>query len=206
MIALITPSALAVSVDEAKEYGRIDGSDEDGVVESLVRVSQDLVEDYTGRAAGLATYQWSAEAWPSWQVDNYYRFPAFVRPKRREIVLGRSPLVSVESFKYINPEGQLVTIDPSSYSVDTFNLPGRVVLKVEFSLPDLDTTSNRPDVVAIEFKAGVSNSILNQAIKMMFVNLYENRSPVVTGTIATELPMSIKHLLRSQRVETPFSS
>ena len=206
MITLITSSVLAVSVDEAKEYGRIDGSDEDGVIESLVRVAQDLVEDYTGRAAGLATYRWSAEDWPSWGVDRFYQFPAFSRPKRREIVLGRSPLVSVESFAYINPEGQSTVVSPSSYSVDTFSLPGRIVLASEFSLPEIDTTSNRPDVVTIEFKAGVLNSILNQAIKMMFVNLYENRSPVITGTIATELPMSIKHLLRSQRVETPFSS
>ena len=206
MIKVVTPSSLAVSLAEAKEYARIDGADEESVIASLIRVAQEMVEDYTGRAAAETTFLWVAESWPTWSVDNFYRFPAFARTGRRAIVLGRSPLVSVASFKYVDAVGQLNTIATSSYSVDTFSLPGRVVLNSEFSLPELDTESGRPDAVQIEFKAGVANSILSQAIKMTFNHLYEQRTPVITGTIATEIPMSVKHLLRSQRVDSPFTS
>jgi hypothetical protein len=95
---------------------------------------------------------------------------------------------------------ELTTLDPSNYTLDTVSLPGRINFRNDFSLPDLDTDSARADVVQIEFTAGAVNPQINLAILLAFVNYYENRTPVVTGTIATELPLSIRNILRAQRI------
>lgn len=207
MIDVLITSALAVSVEEAKLYARIDGSDEDALVASLVRVAQMQVEDYTGRAAGVGTFRYVSSGWPSTGLDQFYRFPAFRGDaSRRAVVLARSPLVSVESVKYVDEAGTLTTLSASLYSLDTSSLPGRLIFRNDANLPNLDANSGRHDLVQIEFTAGVANPLLVQAIKMCVNNWYENRVPVVTGTIATELPFSVKNLLRSQRIDTPFTS
>lgn len=201
MIQSITETALAVSVEEAKDYGRITTNDEDVLVASLVRMAQAQVEDYTGRAAGVGTFKYVAPAWPVRGWDQFYLFPAFRPSGPKDITLGRSPLVSVQSVKYLAPGAvALSTVDPVNYTLDTVGLPGRVVFRNDYTLPDLDTDCARTDVVQIEFTAGVVNPQINLAILLTFVNYYENRTPVVTGTIATELPRSVQNLLRSQRI------
>lgn len=207
MVNVVVQSALAVSVEEAKMYGRIDGTDEDVMVASLVRVAQELVEDYTGRAAGVGTYRYVASGWPETGLDTFYRFPAFrTDAGRRVVVLPRSPLVTVTSVKYVDEAGVLTVLAPSLYSLDTVSLPGRLVFRTDATFPALDLDSGRSDLVQIEFTAGVANPVMAQAVLMFFVMLYENRASVVTGTIANELPLSVKHLLRSQRIDTPFTS
>lgn len=207
MIKRTSAQSLAVSVAEAKAYARIDSTDEDALVESLIRVSQNLIEEYTGRAiAADSKYVWVAAGWPDWSLDRFYRYPAFADTRQRRILLARSPLVSIEAFKYRDLTGALVTLSSGSYLADTFSLPGALVFKGETGLPEVDTTTGYPDSLQIEFTAGEANPILNQAILMSVVHFYENRSPFITGTIVSELPMSVKHLLRSQRIDSLFTS
>ena len=206
MITSVTETTLAVSVEEAKAYGRITNDDEDVLVSSLLRSAQSAVEDYTCRAAGEGTYLYVAPRWSTGlgQVPGML-FQAFRPLAPREIPLPRSPLASVQSVKYLAPGAiELSTLPASEYFADTYSMPGRIVFRDGANLPDIDTESRRPDVVQIAFTAGVANPLMRQAILWQFVNLYENRSPVVTGTIATELPLSVRNLLRALRVETPF--
>lgn len=207
MITSVTETTLAVSVEEAKSYGRITNDDEDVLVASLLRSAQSAVEEYTGRAAGQGTFLYTAPRWATGQEQvQGTLFPAFRPAPPREIVLGRSPLVSVEHVQYLAPgSSELADLPATEYFADTYSLPGRVVFRSGANLPDLDGGSRRPDVVQIAFTSGVANALMKQAILWQFVNLYENRSPVVTGTIATELPLSVRNLLRSLRIETPFN-
>lgn len=206
MIKSVTETTLAVSVEEAKSYGRITTNDEDDLVASLLRSAQSAVEDYTGRAAGEGTFLYVAPRWSTGQEQAQGTlFPAFRPAAPREIVLGRSPLISVETVQYLAPgSSELATLPATEYFADTYSLPGRVVFRSGANLPDVDMESCRPDVVQVAFTAGMSNPLMRQAILWQFVNLYENRSPVVTGTIATELPLSVRNLLRSLRIETPL--
>lgn len=206
MITSVIETTLAVSVEEAKLYGRITNDDEDSLVSSLLRSAQSAVEDYTGRAAGEGTFLYVAPRWSTGlgPVQGTL-FPAYRPLAPREIPLPRSPLVSVQSVKYLAPGAtELSTLAASEYFADTYSMPGRVVFRDGADLPDLDTDSRRPDIVQIAFTAGMANPLMRQAILWQFVNLYENRSPVVTGTIATELPFSVRNLLRALRIDTPF--
>lgn len=208
MITSVTETNLAVSVEEAKAYGRITNDDEDVLVSSLLRSAQTAVEDYTGRATGQGTYLYVAPRWATGlEQATGTLFPAYRPLAPREIPLARSPLISVQSVKYLAPGAtELSTLEATEYFADTYSLPGRVIFRDGANLPDLATESRRPDVVQIAFTAGEANPLMRQAILWQFVNLYENRSPVVTGTIATELPLSVRNLLRALRIETPFQS
>lgn len=207
MIKVITPPALAVSVAQAKMYGRISGSSEDTLISSLLQVAQNQVEEYTGRVAAPGTFQLVVDGWPETGLDQFYRFPAFrINPGVKGFLLPGSPLVSVTSVKYVDETDTLATLSPSLYYVDNVSLPGRLVFRSDTSFPALGSDPSQFNRIQVEFVAGVANPIVSQAILMCFVNFYENRSSVITGTIVTELPFSVKHILRSQRIEYPFSS
>jgi hypothetical protein len=87
-------------------------------------------------------------------------------------------------------------------------MPGSLIFHPEFDIPGVDEDHHRADNVSIDFTAGPAtvDPILAHAVRLYVSHFYDNRTPVVTGTIATELPKSVQHLLRSQRVESSFQT
>jgi uncharacterized phiE125 gp8 family phage protein len=81
-------------------------------------------------------------AWPlyvaSWPLAPYFELP-------------RPPLVSVQSVSYYDPNGNLQTIDPATYTVDTAPRFGRICLKDNIIWPIVD---RRWDAMQIAFTAG----------------------------------------------------
>ena len=83
------------------------------------------------------------------------------------------------------------------------SMPARIFLKPNQSFPEL---SERKNAIEVRYKVGVSSAsdvdqAIKQAVLLTIGNYYENRQAVVTGTIATELPMNAKFLLDQYRVQ-----
>lgn len=187
IIKLAAPTTAPVTPSTAGSFLRVDDDTaEAGDILDLINVGWQLVEEYTGRALAATTFRWLSSGWP----------------RGRAIPLRRSPLVSVQSVKYYDEDGVQQTVDPSSYSVNTTRLPGEIVFDPEFEFPGLDPNTARPDMVSIDFTAGAGNDVLNLAVKMFVAQFYTHRVPVITGTISAELPISLKLLLRSQKVSS----
>jgi uncharacterized phiE125 gp8 family phage protein len=110
------PAALPVTLAEAKAYARV--VDDDDLIESLIFAARDHVEQATGRIMVATTFELTLDEFP----DN-------------EILLPRSPLLTVASVKYDDTDGNEQTLSTSDYTVDTASEPGWIVPSTDTRWP-----------------------------------------------------------------------
>lgn len=212
---LITQPALEpLELPHVKAWLREDGDGQDSVIQSLIRTAREECENYTGRAAYVATYrdaldafpglvataveQMAAPAWPAgtnwpyqWVADRY------------AICLMRSPLIAVSQVAYYDPDGTLQTLGANTdYVVDTTLEPGRITPAAGTNWP---ATQDRPGAVRITYTAGYASraaipEVIKQAMRMQISHWYENREAVITGTISKELELGAQYLLDKVRI------
>lgn len=112
------------------------------------------------------------------------------------------PVVSVEGIDYLDAYGVAATLDIGAGDFRLVEgVPALLLPPVDGSWP---TAIEEPGSVTIRYTAGYGGSGLNAAgdspgdldaaVLMMVGHLYHNRETVVTGTIATEMPMGVAAL------------
>jgi uncharacterized phiE125 gp8 family phage protein len=107
-VRIITPpAALAVSLADARNAARIDGTNSDADIEIEVRAITAEAEHFTGRAIINRPLGVTLDAFP-------------------DVIELPPPLISVTSVKYFDNEGIERTLAPSAYIVDPTSEPGRV--------------------------------------------------------------------------------
>jgi uncharacterized phiE125 gp8 family phage protein len=182
-------------------------------VKMHLRVVDDLVDanteqPYSSDDATLAIYLQAAFEW----VENETRqqlcnreyllmldgFPRRARGECdsesfRQISLPKPPLVCVDSVHYLDPQGNLQTLSPSTYIVDATTKPGRVVLAPGQSWPQ---TNNATNCVRVCFTAGYGwgdniPTLLEQAILLLAGDWYENREDIVAARISN-IPTGVR--------------
>lgn len=194
---LVTPPAsLPVSIDEAKSHLRIEADDlttaDVATLSAYIGAATNYVEEYLRRRLVTQTWKFSLDGFPE---------------GRGEIVVPASPLVSVSGFVYVDSSTGISTAVPGSlYAVDAPSGPnpprGRISLAFEQEWPTARDQTNSVEfdaVVGYGDPADVPEAI-RVAILQIVGNLYANRETVVTGTIATKLPMSAEFLLSPYRL------
>lgn len=129
---LITPPIeMAVSLTDARNAARINGTDSDADIEIQVRAITADAEHETGRAIINRTYRVTLDAFP-----DAIRLPV-------------SPVVSVASVKYLDLDGVELTLDPADYIVDMVSEPGYVVPAPGVTWPCTQDRINAVNVVAV---------------------------------------------------------
>lgn len=183
-LSLITPAAtLPVSVAEAKAHLRVEHSEEDTLIENLIKA-------VTVRIDGR--YGWLRRALINQTWELY--LPWF--PVSRCIALPMPPLQSVDSVKYRDQSDVEQTFSSDSYQVVKTTDEGYIYLKTGESWPG--GTYERPDAVTIRFVAGygaAASSVpetIRQAILIELAGLYAGRGD---ETEAIEPSPAIKRLL-----------
>ena len=187
LIKTAQPTTEPVSLVEAQLHLRLDvfGSPpshpDDSLVETLISAARENAEQYTAVTIAKASYQ--------------------VRGKvnKSQISLQTWPVTSVASVTYEDGDGAVITVDPSTYTVDNFQRPSRLVFKID--APAQETTIN--------FTAGYTDGEspndypcpagVKAAILLMLGNLYENRESV-TSVESYERPQSANYLLTPHRI------
>ena len=179
------PATTAISLAEAKAFLRVDSDydDDNSYITSLIGVATNVVEQFTRRRLITQTY------------NIYYdEFPPYM-----DLQVGN--VASVTHVKYYDTNNTLQTLDTSEYDVDIRVKPGRIYQAEDGNFPD---TYERANSVEVEFVVGSAASDVEDAIKQaMYIVIgryYENRQDVVTGTIASELPLMVDHLLTPYRL------
>ena len=181
---IVNPNQITITTDVAgepvtraqqKAHSKIDHTDEDSLVDSLISAARRHVESATGRAMVERTYRADL---PGFADDIRLPFP---------------PLQSIVSIKYYS------TASPSVFTTlsDTTSSPlvtstlyrvdlpkGRILRAYGSVLPDADV---RHDAVQITFKAGYAptgspldytapvEDDLRAAVKLIAADMYENR-------------------------------
>lgn len=136
------PAAEPINRTEAKLHARIDGTDEDAMVDALIRAAREYVEAVTGRQLVAATYKLRRNSLPS------------------VIELPRPPLIGVTSVTYADTAGTTQTAASTYYDVDTHRMPPCLRLKYGQSWP---TTRGHTDDVIITYVAGYAARVTADA-------------------------------------------
>ena len=189
-LTLITaPTVRAILLEELKDHLRIVGEDDLAYVDMMISAVMARVDGKEGILnRAILTQTWDLT------LDDF--------PAADHISIPLPPLQSVTSITYTDTAGDSQTWAASNYTVITDRLPGRVALGYQKTYP---ATQNIPNAVTVRFVAGYGDSwndvpaTLRLALMQLAAHWYENRDPVLIGTISAELPMHVESLLLQHR-------
>lgn len=178
-LQLNTPPAIEpVTLDEAKAHLKVDASDDDALITSLIAAARARAEWHTGRA--FVTQGWTLwlDAWPC------------------AIGVPLPPLQAVTSITAYALNDAATVLDAATYQVDTAS--ARIALKANASPP---VNLRGVNAIAIAFTAGYGDAAtdvpapIRQAILALIADLYANR-----GDANTEVSSSALALLAPYRM------
>lgn len=176
------PASEPVTLAEAKAHLRVLHSAEDDLITALIVAARQKAEAFLGRALITQTREVTLDRWPSAYVDGH-----------EDIELPGGKLTSITSVTYTASDGTATVWGAGNYVADTLREVGRVYLAHGVSWPAL---RSGPNGVRIRYVTGYGNaaavpSLIKAGMLLYVGHLYANRSAVVTGTIATELPQGV---------------
>lgn len=179
---LSAPTETLVSLSEAKEHLRVDHSNDDTYITTLINVATDVVEEFTRRK--LATQTWNIY---------FDEFPPYI-----DLQLGI--VRQIVEVKYYDQSNVLQTLPTSDYDIDLIAKPGRIYEATGKSFPQ---TYERANAVKVTFEVGNSAEVpsaFKAAILIIIGRYYENRQDVFVGTQVNEIPSLVENLLTPYRL------
>jgi len=184
---VVTPATSnPLTLTETKTHLKVDTTADDTFITNLIRSATSSAQEYTNRFFIATTIQQYGDKWED--ISNLFK----------------SPVASVTVIKYVDPSGSLQTLSTDVYFVDDVNKPARIGLKPNQSFPEI---IDRLNAIYVEYVVGIAagpdevDEGIRQALLLTIGNWYQNRQAVVTGTIATELPMNAKFLLDQYKIQ-----
>ena len=185
-LVLVTPPAgEPVSLTEARAHLRVSADDEDALIAGYILAARQWVERTTQRK--LATQTWD------WQLDEFS--PCLTPPV--------SPLQSVTSIQYTDPDGALQTLPSSEYQVDTGSLLARIAPAYGKAWP---ATRAQLHAVTVRLVIGYSTAMpeeFRHAILMLVAHWYENREAIAAPNAGAPVPLGVQSLLSPHRLFVP---
>jgi uncharacterized phiE125 gp8 family phage protein len=188
LIVTTPPTIEPVTLVEAKEHLRVTEADEDSYITGLITMAREMCEEYQRRS----------------YIETGFDFWLRAFPSGGEIVLPRSPLRVVSAVSYFTPDDTETVVDAAVYNVDDVTKPGRIVRAESATWPTATLRTSKG--VKISFTAGHGTLAADvpqrmiHAIKLIIADFFEQRQPIVVGTIAAELPLNVKWLLDHDRL------
>lgn len=174
------PTVEPVTVDEVKEWARIDGTDEDTILTGMIKSVRAYTEAYLRRALISQKYEMIMDYWISDSIELPY-----------------PPLISVDSVVTID-EDDTETTYSSSYYYLSGGEPDRLCIKEGVSLPENDDRACGG--FKITWYAGYGTTAddvpqqIKDAIKAWVTYTYEQR------VMNPDPPLDVKGMLRPYRV------
>lgn len=188
---LTDPASEPLTLAETKSHLRLEHSDDDTLVNTLIQAAREFVEEYLDQT--LITTQWEM---------SFDKFPA-------EIELPRPPASTASgytsvSLTYNDDNGNVITLPTSDYRVDNKSIPGVLRPKYAESWPAYRLDHNS---ITVTWYAGYGENgsdvprRIRHAMLMLITHLYENRSSVLVGQgfSAMPVPDSMRMLLDSSK-------
>lgn len=200
MLSLVTEHALrlvtapdeaVVSLVEAKRHARIDHSDDDDYIQSLVDTAISLIDGadgWLGRALVTQTWDYVLDAFPRRCLGDMRRY--------LPIIIPLAPTITVDTVAYTAQDG-------SDTGIVDFRMFNAASTKPAYIVPVADgawpVAKCEPEAVRIRFTGGFGNAAkvpanIKHAILLMVGHWYENREDSATMTL-TSIPLDAKRLL-----------
>lgn len=188
------PAVEPVTLSEAKAHLRVDTSDDDTYIGTLITSAREWVEQYLDRS--LVNTQW---------IMRFDRFPdSGIEP----VELPRPPMVTsgtatAVTVTFTQEAGPTSTYSTAEYRVDRLATPGTIL-----PIYGSTWTPHRQDdnAISVTWWAGygaTGSSVpaaIRHAMLMLIGHWYENRQAAVsTGAVPQDVPYGVASLLDSQR-------
>jgi len=188
---VITPATLkALTVQEVKDYLRVDSDAEDTLLGVLIDAATEMAESYLGRFLLTTVIEEFYDFFPVYStgVDPF-------RGDRNIIFLSRGPVQSVAHVKYIDGNGDEQTVTASDYRSDLISEPARIMPEQGWY-----GTKDTVNAVIIRYTCGYTQASdvpanIKMAMLLMIGEMYEKRIDSVH-----RLPTASEHLLNPFRV------
>ncbi|HEX9790848.1 MAG TPA: head-tail connector protein [Kiloniellales bacterium] len=152
----VPPPVEPISLAEAKTFLRVDISNDDALIGSLVTAARDACERFTGRALVMQTWTLFRDDWPGRaRADAHLTEGAqtgpFAAARGAVIEIPKPPLLSIEHVKTTDDADTATVWPAGNYLVDTASEPGRLIVRAGAALPEAARTANG---IEIRFVAG----------------------------------------------------
>ncbi len=175
-----------ITLTEAKNFLRVDHSDDDTLISALITASRQMCEEYTRRVLVTTT------------VDEYFdKFPSNSWNNLSNLIyLSRGPVASITSVKYVDEIGSEVALTSDQYLVDVISEPARVQ-----SVSGWFAAAGVVNQVIVRYVVGSDVSAipkpLIQGMMLVISDLYDQRSDSVK-----RLPTASEYLWNPYRIFT----
>jgi len=181
------PALMPVTLADAKAHLRVDASDEDTLITSLIETATSHIEREYGLALITQGLTIVRDDWPdNWLVE-----------------LPVSPLQSVTSVVTYEADGGSFAFDSGHWFADMATRPPRLVLHGTAPWPQ---PGRRANGIEIAVTAGYGDepdevpTPIRQGILLLVAHWFEQRVPVAVGLGAQEIPSTVASLLAPYRV------
>ncbi len=186
-ILLAGPAVEPVSLGEAKTFLRVDTTDEDDLIQTLIAAGRVHVEAITRRAMIEQNWRLSFDEWPD---GNEVRVP-----------LG--PLAALAAVRVYDPDDAATALALTQFLADIGSTPGRIVLP-----PTIEGEPVKRDALAIEidYTAGYGAAAtdvpeaLRQAMLVLVAHWFEHRDAVLMAGTGAIVPVGFDKLIAPYRV------
>ena len=175
-----------ITLSEAKNFLRVDHSDDDTLISALITASRQMCEEYTRRILVTTT------------IDEYFdKFPMNRWENLSNLIyLSRGPVASITSVKYVDEIGSEVTITSDQYIIDTISEPARIQ-----STAGWFAAAGVVNQVIVRYVVGTDVSSipkpLIQGMMLLISDLYDQRNDRVKA-----LPTASEYLWNPYRIFT----
>ena len=190
---VVRPTIEPISLAEIKDQLRIDTSDEDTLLETLIKTARAKIEGITRRALLTQTWDYCLQAWPS---VNYIKLP-------------NGCLQSITHVKWKDTDGTETTLtEGTDYLVETNGEGvGRIVIPYGESWPTDILYPSNP--ITIRFVCGWTTAErvpyeVKAALKLIATDLYVNREGKVLSAHPYQVNKAAMEMLSDYRLWDEF--
>ena len=180
------PTAELITLAEAKAHLRLETNLDDAYVNALIVAARQYVEKISWRAFVTQTWMLTLDGFPGDVIE-----------------LPRGSLISVATVQYLDPNNVSQVVPNTVYELDKLSIPGHILLKEGQSWPD---TLLRWNAVNITYDVGYGPTPadvpepVKHVVKLLVSQMYEHRTPEVTGTIVSQVKFAVDALLYNYRL------
>ena len=184
-IRTVAPTAGPVSVAELKQHVQVAPSytAHDQHLAMLLDAAREQFEADCGVVCNNSTWQVKLDEW--WEADD-------------GLQLSQRPITSIDSISYIDSNGSSQTWSSSNYTLDRGRASPTIWYAYDVTTP---TIRNQVNAITVTYLAGYADAASvpvrwKQAILLLAGFWFEQRTPVVLGTIATEVPLTYERIVQ----------
>jgi uncharacterized phiE125 gp8 family phage protein len=198
LVRLVAPTTTPLSLTEVKAHLRVDGTDQDSVIQMYLDAATQYADGewgYLGRALVTQTWRLTIDTFPC-----------------AEIKIPLPPLQSITSVGYFDSAGDFQTlVEDTDYFVDDQSEPAWIT-----PMTTWPTTLDAINSVRIEFVAGYAGTssppsltenipaAIKQGMLLLITDWMEHRQNVMTETV-NGLPFGTKALWTKYTIDLGFS-